>query len=89
MTNTCSRRLFVPLVVAGSLLWVALIIVGDVLAGERLVGSDLLPLSVGCGEPGPAALSPIGARPGPCTVLVALNPAPRRRNHHDKQYADQ
>jgi len=71
------RRLFVPLVVVGSVLWVALIVAsGGMEAG--------LPQSMGCADPGIAPLSLLRARVSPCRLGAPLNSSPStRRERHD------
>lgn len=88
MTQSRSRRRFAPLVVLGSLLWVALVVAGDVLQFRLFASASVLPQSVGCSEPGPAPISRLRAKPGPCHVLAPINPPLRRRDHHDQDRID-
>ena len=78
----CPRRLFVPLVVIGSLVWIALIVTSGALDAD-------LPQSTGCADPGAAPLSMLLPRPGPCRVGAPLNPSLPRRHHHDTHHEDQ
>lgn len=90
MPHRHSRRLFLfPLVAAASLLWVALIVVADGMPFERAIAPGVLPQSMGCDAPGPAASSWPRANSGPCSGFVPINPPPRRRNHHDQHRTDQ
>lgn len=89
MTISCSRRLLVPLVIAASLLWAALIIAGDFVQLELLAESDFFPQSMGCDAPGRAPSLWPRASSGPCSGFGPINPPPRRRNHHDQQRTNQ
>lgn len=75
-TTSLARRAYVPLVVLGSLLWLALIVAGDALVAE-------LPQSMGCADPHAAPFSALQARSGPCRAGAFINPAIPRRNRHD------
>ena len=90
MAHRHSRRLFLfPLVIAASLLWVALIVVTDDAQLEPVTAPDFLPQSMGCGAPGAAPSSWPRANSGPCSGFAPINPPPRRRNHHDQRRIDQ
>lgn len=89
MTRHRSRHLLVPLVITASLLWVALIVMGDGTPFERAAEPDGLPQSMGCGEPGAASFSRLRATPQPCDGLALINLVPRRRKHHDQHRTDQ
>lgn len=76
-----SRRLFVPLVVLGSLLWVALIVASGALDSD-------LPQSMGCADPATVPFSLLRARPDPCQAGAPINPSLPRRTRHDNRHED-